>query len=435
MEKRKLVVISFDALIYEDIEYLSKKPNFKYALENGSLIKRMKGIYPTLTYPCHVTMATGCYPDKHGVTKNTYDETVENPSWLFEHKNVRCEDIFDAAKRAGLTTAAVGWPVTGNHPSVDYLVNECWPESGAPIERYAEKYVEQGTPRWLLDEAVTPRLSMRYGRKQPQSSYFLTEVSADIIRKYKPDLLMLHMANVDHFRHRTGVFSEQVTASLDDVDNMLGMLFDAARDAGTFENTNYVMTADHGQMNCTRRVYLNRIFADSGLIETDGERNVTSWRAWCYTVGMSAQIYLSDKSDRNLYNEVYGLLTKLRDEGVWGIGEVYTKEEAQKMRLDGDFTFIVEGDGFTELAASVKNGVCRITPPLTSGHIFGDHGYHPDKGPRPPFIAFGPSVKKGVTTEGAHLVDGAPTYAKILGVTLPFADGKAVDEILIENNL
>ena len=106
---------------------------------------------------------------------------------------------------------------------------------------------------------------------------------------------------------------------IDDADDMLGILFAAARDAGTFENTNFVITADHGQMNCTRRVYLNRIFTDSGLIETDGEGNAISPRAWCYTVGMSAQIYLSDKSDKELYNEVYGLLTRLRDEGCWGI--------------------------------------------------------------------------------------------------------------------
>ncbi len=132
MTKQKLIVISMDALIYEDLEYLYKKPSFKFMLDNGSLVKRVKSIYPTLTYPCHSTMSTGCYPEKHGITKNVYNETVLSPTWMFEHKNVLCEDIFDVCKKAGLTTAAVGWPVTGNHENIDYLVCECWPESGAP---------------------------------------------------------------------------------------------------------------------------------------------------------------------------------------------------------------------------------------------------------------------------------------------------------------
>ena len=39
-------------------------------------------------------------------------------------------------------------------------------------------------------------------------------------------------------------------------------------------------------------------------------------------------------------------------------------------------------------------------------------------------------AKRGVVIEEGRLIDGAPTYAKILGVELPYADGEAFTEIL-----
>ena len=77
-------------------------------------------------------MSTECYYDNHGIVNNTFDIAVKNPPWIFDRKHVRCEDIFDAAKRAGYITASVGWPITGWHKILDYLVNESRPVSVLP---------------------------------------------------------------------------------------------------------------------------------------------------------------------------------------------------------------------------------------------------------------------------------------------------------------
>lgn len=433
MSKQKLIVISFDALIYEDIDYLKNKPNFSWLLKNGSYVKRVKSIYPTLTYPCHTTMITGCWPDKHGVINNTYDVISENPPWKFGHENVLCEDLMDACKRAGLTTASVGWPVSGNHPNVDYLVNECWPEDGATIEEYKDAYLKYGTPKWLFDEVVEPILEMRVGRKQPESSYFLGKISADIIRKYQPDVLVVHPSVVDTFRHKGGVFTEHLPQALDCCDDILGMIIQSTKDAGVFEKTNFVVTADHGQLNATRIVNLNCLFAQNGLISTDEKNEVRSYKAWCFPMGgMSAYIRLSEPDNKNLYNSVYNLLKEKSDEGLWGISQVFTREECRQMHLDGDFSFVVETDGYTEFGKSWYGKPVQNVPFSITGPVKGDHGFHPDKGPRPPFIVCGPAVKKGAALEHADLIDGAPTYAKILGVELPDADGKALSELLYD---
>lgn len=428
--RNKLVVISADALIFEDLEYLRTKPNFRFILENGSMVERMRSVYPTLTYPCHVTMATGCYPDKHGVTNNTFVEFKENPSWMFGHENVKCEDILDCCKKAGLKTASVGWPVSGNHKSVDYLVDECWPENVFDAEAFKNTYLETGTPKWLFDDIIEPIFSMRLSRKQPETSYFNTKIAAEIIKKYQPDIMMLHLGNIDKYRHQTGVFSDLVTTGLDETDDMLSIIIDATRDAGIFEKTNFIITADHGQLNKTRDINLNHLFLLNGLIEADCDGKITEWTAWCDSTGMSAQIYLKNPEDTEVYQKVHNLLKEKRDEGLWGISEVYTHDEFTKMRLNGKFSFVVETDGYTAFKNGWKEKAVTNLPLALHGCIGAEHGFHPDKGPRPPFVACGPDVLKGVVLPEAELVDGAPTYAKILGVKLPNADGKPLMKLL-----
>lgn len=431
MSEQKLIVISFDALIYEDIAYLKNKPNFSWLLENGAYVKRVKSIYPTLTYPCHTTMITGCWPDKHGVINNSFDVIAKKPMLKFGHENVKCSDLLDACKRAGLKTASVGWPVSGNHPSVDYLVNECWPDDGAPIEEYRKTYLNYGTPKWLFDEVVEPILEMRVGRKQPESSYFLGKISAEIIRRYQPDVLVIHPGVVDSFRHKGGVFSELLPQALDCCDDILGMIISSTKDAGVFEKTNFVVTSDHGQLNATRRVNLNCLFAQNGLIDVDENNEVKSYKAWCFPMGgMSAYIRLSDSDDESLYNSVYKLLKEKSDEGLWGISQVFTREECKQMHLDGDFSFVVETDGYTSFGSKWYGPLVINMPLHITGPVKGDHGFHPDKGPRHPFIVCGPVAKKGMVLDHSELVDGAPTYAKILGVELPDADGRALTELL-----
>jgi hypothetical protein len=46
------------------------------------------------------------------------------------------------------------------------------------------------------------------------------------------------------------------------------------------------------------------------------------------------------------------------------------------------------------------------------------------------FLCKGPDFKENVTLETGRLVDQAPTFAKLLGVRLPEADGVSIDALL-----
>ncbi len=62
------------------------------------------------------------------------------------------------------------------------------------------------------------------------------------------------------------------------------------------------------------------------------------------------------------------------------------------------------------------------------------HGHLPIKGPQPIFFAAGPDIRENVVVERGNLIDEAPTYAAILGVEMPWAQGTAMTEILKHEN-
>ena len=66
----RTLVVSIDALITADIPVLKQLPNLGRVMEHASWITDIECIYPTLTYPCHATIATGCWPDRHGICNN-----------------------------------------------------------------------------------------------------------------------------------------------------------------------------------------------------------------------------------------------------------------------------------------------------------------------------------------------------------------------------
>ena len=91
---------------------------------------------------------------------------------------------------------------------------------------------------------------------------------------------------------------------------------------------------------------------------------------------------------------------------------------------------MLETDGYTTFSEDWVRPMIKNLD--VSDYRFGHatHGHNPDKGAQPVFVAYGPDIKKGVEIERRPIVDEAPTYAKILGVDMPWADGVPIDEIL-----
>ena len=98
---KKLIILSHDAMVWEDLAYLEKKPVFGSLLRRGAAVRTLRTIYPSITYPVHASIISGQYPDKHGIINNELAEigVLASPWHWFARDNQL--EPFTAAKAAG----------------------------------------------------------------------------------------------------------------------------------------------------------------------------------------------------------------------------------------------------------------------------------------------------------------------------------------------
>src|ERR1700742_2136749 len=126
-----LVVISVDGLrpdyVTQADAHGAKIPNLRRFLKEGTYAEGVQGVVPTVTYPSHTTLMTGVWPAKHGIYANTtFDPLQKNfQGWYWYAEDIRVPTLWEAAAKAGRTTASIQWPVTvGAH--IDWVIPEFW---------------------------------------------------------------------------------------------------------------------------------------------------------------------------------------------------------------------------------------------------------------------------------------------------------------------
>ena len=426
--KQKLIVLSVDSLFDEDMALLETLPGFGRLLRRGCFVRGgMRSVYPSATYPAHASLITGVWPDRHGIYNNQPLAVGDpDPDWFWYRRDLKGETLMDAARRAGYTTACVSWPCMGGDPSVDWLVPEIWPkgpgEDPRPVFRTACSASLLGP-----DGVLERHFHKLRGTKKPFMDHMMAGCACDILRRYRPDILFVHLAHLDGVRHACGVHGPAVREAVYANDDWFGRLEEAAMDAGTWEQTNFAVISDHGHLEVRRTFRPNVLLAEAGLIDLDGDGRVRDWRAYCHSAGLSCQVFLRDPADRAVRSRLEQLLYAMRKNGAWGVESVFTREEARKeCRLDGPFDYVLEGTGGTAFSTGCTGPVLE-----PSGEAPGaSHGHLPHKGPQPVFIAAGPGFKAGAVISRRHITDVAPTFAKLLGIRLEGAEGTAMDELL-----
>ena len=176
------------------------------------------------------------------------------------------------------------------------------------------------------------------------------------------------------------------------------------------------------------RRLLDTAIKNGGQVDENG--NLRDWTAFCCSNAMSAMVYLKDPANVQDYAKTYAVLQKMAAEGIYGFTTVYTKDETKAMGLDGDFSFVLETDGYTSFSTDWNRPAVRPFDRNDFRYGHATHGYLPEKGPQPTFMAVGPSFRENVWLDSAAMIDEAPTFAALLGVPLPAADGKILQELL-----
>lgn len=417
-----LLVLSVDGMCITDIPFVATLPAFGRLLESGSYASA-RSILPALTYPNHVSQITGRTVSGHGVYGNTKLEAGTLPTdWFWHAADLGCPTIFDLAKAKGLRTASFFWPGTAD-ADIDVLVPVIWdPEDWSdPRVTFGPVSSPEAFPA-LFDKHV----DKLHWKPKPDYDDFAIALTADVIVEQSADVIFCHVLAVDKTRHRTGVSSEEVREALIGVDHGLGRLLDALEAAGTLETTNIVITSDHGHSNVAQALAPNVLLAQAGLISLEETGEVTSWDAWVHPAGLTGQVHIRPGAGPDVAERVWSVLDSwVTDPGV-PIAAVHSAESVEAEHgFVGPFAAILEGADGTVIqprwtGAAVVSRFEETCPGPASAH-----GGFPETGIAPAMIAAGPDIAPGMRLDGVSVVDQAATFAALLGLEIPEADGVA----------
>jgi predicted AlkP superfamily pyrophosphatase or phosphodiesterase len=412
---RHLVLISIDALrpeFYLDPAFAA--PTLRALVAEGSHARAAEGVFPTVTYPSHSTIVTGVRPARHGIAFNLlFDPARERTRWYEETADLRATTLWMWARAAGLTTAAVSWPVTLG-ASVDALLAE-------------RNYYARPDPVPALLAASTPGLFDRLGVTPDPTMFkdvvrwdaFLTTVAAGIIRVSRPNLLLLHLVQADTAQHQTGRDGEELKPAVARLDAHLATLRQAIADARIAERTTIIVTGDHGFQNITDYVYPNNVLAHAGL---RGCPRSGGWRATTHASGGGAAVFVDPPGAADVAARAEAALREAAD----GRYTVLTREELDALGAMPGAALGLEAAPGWAIGASCDRGLTEAT---RTG--LGTHGFLPSRPSMATgFIAAGAGVRAGVALERARLIDIAPTAAHLLGIPAPPVEGRVLQEIL-----
>jgi hypothetical protein len=353
-------------------------------------------------------MVTGVRADEHGLLANgTISRTgawppVKLEPMIEKQEMVRVPTVYDAAYRTGLTTAQVDWVAINQAPTITWAFSE-WAPAEGPLER--EMIGKGAIAASDIESFTTSNILFR--------DQIWTKAAVYLIREHRPNLLLFHLLSIDSVHHQFGPKTLAGTAAIAFVDSCVGHVVEAVRAAGMSDRTTVIVVSDHGFKPYTKEIHPAVALAAAGL----------SGQVYAMPEGGTAFIYFDKSQAAELAPKVIqalkgaeGIDRIIGPDGFAALGLPQPDAEPQMFQL-----LLTARDGYSFSGAT--GGPVTAALPQQGG----SHGYlasDPDMDAI--FIASGYGVRGGAKLHKVANVDIAPTIAKILGVALPTAKGKAI---------
>jgi predicted AlkP superfamily pyrophosphatase or phosphodiesterase len=418
-DARSLLLISIDGMrpdsvLDADAQGLNV-PNLRRFLSEGSYARGVRGVVPTITYPSHTTLVTGVTPAEHGILSNDpFDPLHEDPGASYYYAaDVKVDTLWDAVARAGRSVGAVAWPETVGARTIQYNLPHLEPyrsENTVKMQRALSR------PDGLLADLESTLGTSYFQEGSESGSRIRTDFSIEIMRRYKPQFMLVHLVAVDYPSHRLGPFSAEAKRALEAEDAMIGELIEAMRAYDT--DMVVAIVSDHGQVPVTRALNLRVPFIEAGLLKIDPPQpgqavRVVDWQADIWPAGGSAAVMLKNPQDAEVRAKVAAVLHRLAADPNNGINSIIEGPDVAK--LGGwPASFVVDMKPGTAVGSNYL-GDTLVTYPS----VRGTHGYLPThSGMNAAFFIKGAGIKKKQDLGVIDMRQIAPTLAQAMGVTL-----------------
>jgi alkaline phosphatase D len=362
-------MLSLDGFRWDYMEN-TNTPNLDYIASNGIKAHSLIPSFPTKTFPNHYTIATGLYPDHHGIVQNSfYDPDLDRYYRISDREAVEDdvfyggEPIWVTAEKQGVTSASFFW--VGSEAPVQDMQPTYW-----------KKY-EHEFPYEQRIDTVIHWLSL------PEDS--------------RPHLILWYIDEPDGTGHEFGPQSPVTYQQVEYLDSLLGVFLEKLNALSYADQINVIVTSDHGMGPIHEE---KTVFLDEYLKED-----------WFETV-QGHNPNLTFKAKPEFYDSAWMTLTKIPHVKVWKHGEMPDRLHHGTHVRTLDFILVADS-------------AWQVTTGKPISYSGGAHGY--DNGNTDMhtiFYAMGPAFLKNPDYPSFHNVDIYPLIANILGLDAVPTDGE-----------
>lgn len=360
-EKPYLIIVSLDGFRW-DYPIINKLPILDSISQKGVKAKTLKPCFPTLTFPNHYSMATGLYPDEHGIVQNQfYDKNLNLSYKIGDRKAVSDgrfyggEPIWVTAEKQGIKTATFYW--VGSEAEIKGIRPSYW------------KNYENNIPFHQRIDTIT------YWLQLPDS--------------LRPQLILFYLPEPDAISHEYGTFSLQTQKMVKYLDSVVGVLINKVNNLPIASKTNFIILSDHGLLDLDS----NKLIILENYIKPEW---VDRYYGYNPTYNIEANINCTDS--------IYNALKKVKPLNVW-------KKNKLPFRLNYGNNYRV-----ADIVIVAKKG-WSISLRKDKNPYGGAHGYdYKINEMHGIFYAFGPAFKKGLKTKTFENVYIYSIAAKVLNI-------------------
>jgi alkaline phosphatase D len=372
--KHYVVLVSLDGFRWDYPRKYGAAHLLKLGAKGASAPEGMLPVYPSLTFPNHISIVTGLYPEHHGIVGNSFRDPEREQTYVYSQTKSNSDGswysgtpLWVLAEQQGMRSACLFWPgseaeIQGKRPSY-YL-------------HFDDKFDDEKR----LDQVVA-----------------WLKLPAEL----RPHFITLYYSNVDHAGHVYGPDSEEVRAAVHHVDTMVGDL--QAKIAKLHLPVDLVVVADHGMVTLRGNPVTLSDFADLSNFHTEG-----------------SLLYAKPDADVQETYEEFLTHPDARFK-IYRRADLPAYLHFDANPREGDPVIVPTGPFTIRANASVIEGNHR-----------GGHGFNPRTMPemKAIFFAFGPDVRTGVQLKPFENVNLYPFLAEILGLTPPADVDGSLDVLL-----
>lgn len=210
--------------------------------------------FPSVTFPNHYTMATGMYPEAHGIVGNSFWDPHLQREFYYTDPTRSLQSYWWGGEPL--------W-VTAEKQNVRTAVH-MWPGSEAHIEDQQIAYVDKYNGSEVLNRKVD-RIMDLLDTPGPQD----IGAKADTPR---PQLIAAYVPNVDGDGHRYGPNSTEIRQTISSADAMIGGILKGLQERNLTNIVNVVVVSDHGMAttDVSRMIQLEDLIDITKIEHVDG---------------------------------------------------------------------------------------------------------------------------------------------------------------------